>query len=314
MLYLISIKTEYVMHLSLVFFIFVGYQPCDPQVICNRVNHVSTCLEELNQLAAKRRSELEDSRELWVFFQEVEECEGWMREKISILTTQSCGKDLSSVLKLLQKHKSLAGELLARRALLQQTMKKGKQIVTQKRLHTAGINDKLMEVKEDWKILEDQAAMRLGHLQEALDFFQFSAEMDDQLAWLQDAYRLVSSDDFGHDEFSTQSLLKKHVRVREEVDKHRQNVVALRKHAIMLPLHYGEIEEVKERIQEVERVYSEVAEVAVMRQQWLNDALAVYRMFSEVNACELWIDEKEKWLNKMDVPERLEDVEVVAHR
>ncbi|XP_026769968.3 spectrin beta chain, non-erythrocytic 4 isoform X2 [Pangasianodon hypophthalmus] len=291
-----------------------GYQPCDPQVICNRVNHVSTCLEELKQLAAKRRSELEDSRELWVFFQEVEECECWMREKISILNTQSCGKDLSSVLKLLQKHKSLAGELLARRALLQQTMKKGKQILTQKRLHSAGINDKLMEVKEDWKRLEDQAAMRLGHLQEALDFFQFSAEMDDQLAWLQDAYRLVSSDDFGHDEFSTQSLLKKHIRVREEVDKHRQNVVALRKHAVVLPLHYGELEEVKERIQEVERVYSEVAEVAVMRQQWLNDALAVYRMFSEVNACELWIDEKEKWLNKMEVPERLEDVEVVAHR
>ncbi|KAK2848225.1 hypothetical protein Q7C36_009907, partial [Tachysurus vachellii] len=291
-----------------------GYQPCDPQVICNRVSHVSTCLEELKQLAAERRTELDDSRELWVFFQEVEECECWMREKISILNTQSCGKDLSSVLKLLQKHKSLAGELLARRALLQQTMKKGKQIVTQKRLHSAEINDKLMEVKEDWKILEDQAAMRLGHLQEALDFFQFSAEMDDQLAWLQDTYRLVSSDDFGHDEFSTQSLLKKHIRVRDEVDKHRQNVIALRKHAVVLPLHYGELEEVKERIQEVERVYSEVAEVAVMRQQWLNDALAVYRMFSEVNACELWIDEKEKWLNKMDVPERLEDVEVVAHR
>ncbi|KAG7247439.1 hypothetical protein CRUP_005335, partial [Coryphaenoides rupestris] len=46
-----------------------GYQPCDPQVICNRVNHVSTCLEELRQLAAKRRDELEESRQLWAFFQ-----------------------------------------------------------------------------------------------------------------------------------------------------------------------------------------------------------------------------------------------------
>lgn len=46
-----------------------GYQPCDPQVICNRVNHVSSCLEELKQLAVKRRSELEESRQLWAFFQ-----------------------------------------------------------------------------------------------------------------------------------------------------------------------------------------------------------------------------------------------------
>ncbi|XP_051952978.1 spectrin beta chain, non-erythrocytic 4-like isoform X2 [Xyrauchen texanus] len=291
-----------------------GYQPCDPQVICNRVSHVNTCLEELKQLAAKRRSELEDSRELWAFFQEVEESEAWIREKTSILANQSCGKDLSSVLRLLHKHKTLAGELLARRALLQQTMKKGKQILTQKSFGTAGIQERLMETKAEWKRLEDQAAQRLCNLQEAVDFFQFSTETDDVLAWLQDAYRLVSSEDFGHDEYSTQSLLKKHKGVRESIDKHRVQVVGLRKHMVGLPLHYRELDEVRARMTETEQLYTEVAEVAVLRQQWLHDALAVYSMFSEVNACEVWIDEKEQWLNKMDVPERLEDVEVVAHR
>uniref|UniRef100_A0A8C4FDW7 Spectrin beta chain n=1 Tax=Dicentrarchus labrax TaxID=13489 RepID=A0A8C4FDW7_DICLA len=219
-----------------------GYQPCDPQVICNRVNHVSSCLEELKQLAAKRRTELEESRQLWAFFQ-----------------------------------------------------------------------------------------------------------TDDLVAWLQDAYRLVSSEDFGHDEYSTQSLLKKHRGVSEAIDKHRLHVVALRKHMVALPLLFhlsfyifsfllplnvivfplssppvflrpllsspiSSLQEVQVRMGEVEQLYTEVIEVAVLRQQWLHDALAVYRMFSEVNACELWIDEKEQWLDKMEIPERLEDVEVVAHR
>uniref|UniRef100_A0A8C1TF12 Spectrin beta chain n=1 Tax=Cyprinus carpio TaxID=7962 RepID=A0A8C1TF12_CYPCA len=313
----ISIQADRVQTLNtaaLKFTTIEGYQPCDPQVICNRVNHVNTCLEELKQLAAKRRLELEDSRELWAFFQEVEESENWIREKTSILATQSCGKDLSSVLRLLQKHKTVAGELLARRALLQQTMKKGKQILTQKSFGTAGIQERLMEVKADWKRLEDQATQRLCNLQEALDFFQFSTETDDLLAWLQDAYRLVSSEDFGHDEYSTQSLLKKHRGVRESVDKHRVQVVGLRKHMVALPMHYRELDEVRARMAETEQFYTEVAEVAVLRQQWLHDALAVYRMFSEVNACEVWIDEKEQWLNRMEVPERLEDVEVIAHR
>ncbi|XP_048024508.1 spectrin beta chain, non-erythrocytic 4-like isoform X4 [Megalobrama amblycephala] len=313
----ISIQAERVQTLNtaaLKFTTIEGYQPCDPQVICNRVNHVNTCLEELKQLAAKRRLELEDSRELWAFFQEVEESEAWIREKTSILATQSCGKDLSSVLRLLQKHKTLAGELLARRALLQQTMKKGKQILTQKSFGTAGIQERLMEAKAEWKRLEDQAAQRLCNLQEALDFFQFSTETDDLLAWLQDTYRLVSSEDFGHDEYSTQSLLKKHRGVRESIDKHRVQVVGLRKHMVALPLYYRELDEVRARMSETEQLYTEVAEVAVLRQQWLHDALAVYRMFSEVNACEVWIDEKEQWLNQIEVPERLEDVEVIAHR
>ncbi|MEQ2162090.1 hypothetical protein GOODEAATRI_016248, partial [Goodea atripinnis] len=242
-------------------FCLPGYQPCDPQVICNRVNHVSSCLEELKQLAAKRRAELEESRQLWAFFQN--------------------------------------------------TIKRGKQILSEKSFGTAGIQERIMEVKDEWKNLEDQAAQHLSHLQEALNFFQFSTETDDQAAWLQDAYRLVSSEDFGHDEYSTQSLLKKHKGVTEAIDKHRLHVVALRKHMVVLPLQYREQEV---RLGEVEQLYTEVAEVAILRQQWLHDALAVYGMFSEVNACELWIDEKEQWLEKMEIPERLEDVEVVAHR
>uniref|UniRef100_A0A3Q1BPJ8 Spectrin beta chain n=1 Tax=Amphiprion ocellaris TaxID=80972 RepID=A0A3Q1BPJ8_AMPOC len=289
-----------------------GYQPCDPQVICNRVNHVSSCLEELKQLAAKRRSELEESRQLWAFFQELEESAAWIREKSSILGAQGYGKDLSSVLRLLQKHKTLAGELLAHRSLLQFAyVKKKKRTFLEKSFGTAGIQEHIMEVKGEWKRLEDQAAQRLGHLQEALNFFQFSTETDDLVAWLQDAYRLVSSEDFGHDEYSTQSLLKKHRGVSEAVDKHRLHVLALRKHMVALPLRYRD-QEVGRGV--VEQLYTEVAEVAVLRQQWLHDALAVYRMFSEVNACELWIDEKEQWLDKMEIPERLEDVEVVAHR
>uniref|UniRef100_A0A667YXW3 Spectrin beta chain n=1 Tax=Myripristis murdjan TaxID=586833 RepID=A0A667YXW3_9TELE len=313
----ISVQAERVETLNaaaLKFTTIEGYQPCDPQVICNRVNHVSSCLEELKQLAVKRRAELEESRQLWAFFQELEESEAWIREKSSILGAQGYGKDLSSVLRLLQKHKTLAGELLAHRSLLQNTMKRGKQILSEKSFGTAGIQERIMEVKGEWKRLEDQAAQRLGHLQEALNFFQFSTETDDLLAWLQDAYRLVSSEDFGHDEYSTQSLLKKHRGVREAIDKHRLHVVTLRKHMVALPLQYREQEEVQVRMGEAEQLYAEVAEVAVLRQQWLHDALAVYHMFSEVNACELWIDEKEQWLDKMEIPERLEDVEVVAHR
>lgn len=53
----------------LLIYCLLGYQPCDPQVICNRVNHVSSCLEELKQLACKRCADLEESRQLWAFLQ-----------------------------------------------------------------------------------------------------------------------------------------------------------------------------------------------------------------------------------------------------
>lgn len=63
-------KIFYNLFLSLLLiYCLLGYQPCDPQVICNRVNHVSSCLEELKQLASKRCTDLEESRQLWAFLQ-----------------------------------------------------------------------------------------------------------------------------------------------------------------------------------------------------------------------------------------------------
>uniref|UniRef100_A0A8C3QDY2 Spectrin beta chain n=1 Tax=Geospiza parvula TaxID=87175 RepID=A0A8C3QDY2_GEOPR len=313
----ISAQTERVQALNaaaLKFSELEGYQPCDPQIICNRVNHVQTCLEELEELAAKRRKELEDSRQLWTFFQEMEEAEAWIREKEKILAAKSCGSDLSSVLTLTNKHKTMLGELGNRRALLHQTMKKGEKILAKKSFSSVGIQEKMREVCLRWKKLEEITGLHQQRLEDALNFFQFSAETDDLVAWLQDIYRIVSSDDFGHDDYSSQALLRKHRAVVDEVEKHRAAVLALRKQLALLAPDHRQGVDIQIRVVEVEQLYGEVAEVAVLRTQWLQDALAVYRMFSEVHACEVWVDEKEQWLEKMEVPEELDEVEVVQHR
>ncbi|NWR11132.1 SPTN4 protein, partial [Paradoxornis webbianus] len=290
------------------------YQPCDPQIICNRVNHVRTCLEELEELAAKRRKELEDSRRLWTFFQEMEEAEAWIRDKEKILAAKGCGRDLSSVVALTAKHKAMLGELGNRRALLHQTMRKGEKILARKASGPAGVQEKMREVCLRWKKLEEVTGLHQQRLEDALNFFQFSAETDDLVAWLQDAYRIVSSDDFGHDDYSSRALLRKHRAVVDEVEKHRGAVAGLRRQLALLAPGHRQGVDVQIRVVEVEQLYAEVAEVAVLRTQWLQDALAVYRMFSEVHACEVWLDEKEQWLEKMDVPEELDEVEVVQHR
>ncbi|NXQ27290.1 SPTN4 protein, partial [Alaudala cheleensis] len=291
-----------------------GYQPCDPQIICNRVSHVRSCLEELQDLAAKRRKELEESRQLWTFFQEMDEAEAWIREKEKILSSRSCGRDLSSVLTLTAKHKTTLGELGTRRALLHQAMKEGEKILAKKPPSSAAVQDKMRDVCLRWKKLEEVTGLHQQRLEDALSFFQFSADTDDLLAWLQDCYRIASSDDFGHDDYSSRALLRKHRAVLDELEKQRGAVGALREQLALLAPEHRQGVDVQIRVVEVEQLYGEVAEVAVLRTQWLRDALAVYRMFSEVRACEVWLDEKEQWLQRMDVPEELDELEVVQHR
>uniref|UniRef100_A0AAY4BMI1 Spectrin beta chain n=1 Tax=Denticeps clupeoides TaxID=299321 RepID=A0AAY4BMI1_9TELE len=290
------------------------YKPCDPQVIRDRVAHMEFCYQELNQLAAERRARLEESRRLWKFFWEMAEEEGWIREKEQILSSDDYGRDLTAVVRLLSKHKAFEDEMSGRAGHLQQTVRGGEELVAANHFGADKIRDRITDVQEQWTSLERLSAIRKTRLQEASNMHQFQADADDLDAWMLDVLRIVSSAEVGHDEFSTQSLVKKHKDVAEEIGSYRPVLDALHEQARLLPAQHAESNEVKGRLSGIEERYKEVAELTRLRKQALQDALALFKLLSEANACEVWIDEKEQWLNSMQIPEKLEDLEVIQHR
>ncbi|XP_074501677.1 spectrin beta chain, non-erythrocytic 1-like isoform X2 [Sebastes fasciatus] len=291
-----------------------GYKPCDPQIIRDRVAHMDFCYQELSQLAAERRARLEESRRLWKFFWEMAEEEGWIREKEQILSSEDYGKDLTGARRLLSQHKAFEDEMSGRAAHLQQTIKQGEELVANDHFGADKIKERIQDIQEQWAALERLSAVRKARLQEACNQHQFQADADDIDTWMLDVLRIVSSVDVGHDEFSTQALVKKHKDVAEEIGSYQPVIEALHEQSRTLPPEKANSEEVQSRLAGIEERYKEVVELTRLRKQALQDALALYRMLSEASACEVWIDEKEQWLNSMDIPEKLEDLEVVQHR
>ncbi|XP_032845334.1 spectrin beta chain, non-erythrocytic 1 isoform X2 [Tyto alba] len=291
-----------------------GYKPCDPQVIRDRVAHMEFCYQELCQLAAERRARLEESRRLWKFFWEMAEEEGWIREKEQILSSDDYGKDLTSVVRLLSKHKAFEDEMSGRSGHFQQAIKEGEDMIAEEHFGSEKIRERIKDIREQWANLEQLSAIRKKRLEEASLLHQFQADADDIDAWMLDILKIVSSNDVGHDEYSTQSLVKKHKDVAEEIASYRPTIDSLHEQAKALPREHAGSPEVQGRLSGIEERYKEVAELTRLRKQALQDTLALYKMFSEADACELWIDEKEKWLNNMHIPEKLEDLEVIQHR
>uniref|UniRef100_A0A2K6M3S3 Spectrin beta chain n=1 Tax=Rhinopithecus bieti TaxID=61621 RepID=A0A2K6M3S3_RHIBE len=291
-----------------------GYKPCDPQVIRDRVAHMEFCYQELCQLAAERRARLEESRRLWKFFWEMAEEEGWIREKEKILSSDDYGKDLTSVMRLLSKHRAFEDEMSGRSGHFEQAIKEGEDMITEEHFGSEKIRERIIYIREQWANLEQLSAIRKKRLEEASLLHQFQADADDIDAWMLDILKIVSSSDVGHDEYSTQSLVKKHKDVAEEIANYRPTLDTLHEQASALPQEHAESPDVRGRLSGIEERYKEVAELTRLRKQALQDTLALYKMFSEADACELWIDEKEQWLNNMQIPEKLEDLEVIQHR
>lgn len=291
-----------------------GYKPCDPQVIRDRVAHMEFCYQELCQLAAERRARLEESRRLWKFFWEMAEEEGWIREKEKILSSDDYGRDLTSVMRLLSKHRAFEDEMSGRSGHFEQAIKEGEDMIAEDHFGSEKIRERITYIREQWANLGQLSAIRKKRLEEASALHQFQADADDIDAWMLDILKIVSSSDVGHDEYSTQSLVKKHKDVAEEITNYRPTIDTLHEQASALPQAHAESPDVRGRLAGIEERYKEVAELTRLRKQALQDTLALYKMFSEADACELWIDEKEQWLNNMQIPEKLEDLEVIQHR
>lgn len=293
---------------------FPAYKPCDPQVIHDRVQHLDLCYQELCSLAAQRRARLEQSRRFWNFLWEVVELDGWIREKEHIFSSLDYGKDLTSVLVLQSKHSAFEDELGARRANLEQVLAEGEQMIQSKHFGSPKVEECMDTITRQWQQLEELAAFRKQNLQDTQRFFQFQGDADDLKAWLLEAKRQMSGDDVGHDEYTTQRLLKKHNSLRNEAIKNGATIDALSKQANALPEELHNTPDIQRRLKDIKDLYMELMALAELRQKKLDDAMALYTIFSETDACELWMGQKETWLVDLEVPEKLEDLEVVQNR
>uniref|UniRef100_A0A3P9A8M7 Spectrin beta chain n=1 Tax=Esox lucius TaxID=8010 RepID=A0A3P9A8M7_ESOLU len=287
------------------------YKPCEPALVGEKVSLLGRAYEELGQLANVRRERLEDSRRLWQFLWELGEEAAWIREQEQILAGGDCGRDLTSSLHLLSKHEAFRDEMAARYGPLSNSIAAGQTLVEEGHFGAPECTERIKDVRAQWAHLEEMSQLREQQLKEAVALHQFQTDANDMEAWIMETLRQVSSQEVGHDEFSTQTLARKQREVEEEIQSHRTLIDSLHEQALSLPtVHANSPQGASSDWQR----YQELESLSAARRQALEGALALYRMYSEAGACQLWVGEKEQWLDGMQIPTKLEDLEVVQQR
>ncbi|KAE8288242.1 Spectrin beta chain, non-erythrocytic 1 Beta-II spectrin Embryonic liver fodrin Fodrin beta chain [Larimichthys crocea] len=291
-----------------------AYKPCEPGLVSEKVDLLGQSYDELGQLAGNRRERLEDSRRLWQFMWDLGEEAAWIREQEQILASGDCGRDLTSALHLLSKHEAFRDEMAARYGPLSNSIAAGEALINEGHFGAPEVTERIQDIQAQWAHLEETTKLREQSLKEAVALHQFQTDANDMEAWIMETLRQVSSQEVGHDEFSTQTLARKQREIEEEIQSHHPVIDSLHEQVQALPEAYLHYPEVDGRLPAIEQRYEELESLSAARRQALEGALALYRMFSEAGACQLWVEEKEQWLDGMEIPTKLEDLEVVQQR
>lgn len=86
--------------------------------------------------------------------------------------------------------------------------------------------------------------LREQRLKDAVALHQFQTDANDMEGWLLETLRQVSSQEVGHDEFSTQTLARKQREIEEEIQSHHPLIDSLHEQAQALPqafIHYPQV-------------------------------------------------------------------------
>nr|XP_030131249.3 spectrin beta chain, erythrocytic [Taeniopygia guttata]XP_032604878.2 spectrin beta chain, erythrocytic [Taeniopygia guttata] len=290
-----------------------GYRPCDPKVIRDRVSHLEMCRRELQVLAARRRALLEQSRSLWTCLWELDEAESWIKEQEQLYSSLDFGKDLPGVLLLQRRHAAFEAELRSRGGRLEQTLAVGEGLAAAGRA-AEQLQERGAAVRALWAQLEELAAFRRRGLREAEGFFQFQAEVEELAEGLQDARRRAAAEELGQDESRTLVLLRQHQELLDELAAAREQLDRLAQQAEGFPPELRAGPEAQSRLAALRELHAEAAALAERRGRQLQDALDLYTVFGESDACHLWMGSKETWLGELEVPQALEDLDVTQRR
>uniref|UniRef100_A0A914XEU2 Spectrin beta chain n=1 Tax=Plectus sambesii TaxID=2011161 RepID=A0A914XEU2_9BILA len=291
-----------------------GYKPVDPAVVDERMTLLQDRYAELLALAANRKARLEDNKRLCQYFWDVAELEQSFKELEQVLQSPDTGRDITSVSLLLAKHKNAENELESLERNMDSLVDQGNDLIKEEIPGSQAIEPRMRAVQEYYDRLRQLAALRRQRLTGGVDYYQFFTDADDVDAYLLDTLRVVSSDDVGKDEGTVQMLIRKHDDVSEELVGFQKHVDTLLAQADTLPVDAREHPDIRHRLETTQKRQNELADLAKLRKQRLLDALSLYKLFSDADSVEAWIDEKAKLLNTLQPGNDLEEVEIMKHR
>ncbi|NWT31853.1 SPTB2 protein, partial [Cardinalis cardinalis] len=266
-----------------------GYRPCPPEQLRARVAALERRYRGLSALSAQRRLRLERSRRLWKFLWDAGEEEAWMREQERLLRCPELGRDLPGALRMLSQLEAIRGALGGRAGPLQQLLERGRELLAQGAPDgAAGSVEAAPGSVESTPGSVESAAGSTGSAKPAESAAGSAARSA------------------GPPESKNASL--------ESPPASTEGPPASSTRASERPDGSAEPSGGPPRLAELERRHRELQERAELRRLELRDALGLFAARSEADACALWVAEREQWLLSMEIPERIEDLEVVQQR
>uniref|UniRef100_A0A8D0Q514 Spectrin alpha chain, erythrocytic 1 n=1 Tax=Sus scrofa TaxID=9823 RepID=A0A8D0Q514_PIG len=263
--------------------------------IVEKRDNVNKRFLNVEQLSAEHHEKLKEDYALFQFFQDLDNEEFWIEEKLVQVRSQDYGRDLHGVQNLLKKHKRLEGELVAHEPAIQNVLDMAATLGDKTTVGREAIQERLDQFVQHWEQLKELTKARGFQLGESLEYLEFMENAEEEEAWLSEQETMVAQGDSGDSLATTQSLLKKLEALENDFAAHEiqvQNVCAQGRD-ILSKEESQHKEEIATKIEALNEKTPSLAKAIAAWKSRLEDDHSFQQFNWKADVVETWIAEKE---------------------
>ncbi|KAL5013103.1 hypothetical protein ScPMuIL_011654 [Solemya velum] len=284
----------------------------DSESIVTRKTKINERYDHIKEYAIHRRNRLNEANTMHQFLRDIDDEEAWIKEKKLLVGSEDYGRDLTGVQNLRKKHKRLEAELASHEPAIQAVQEMGEKLINESDINTTDIRSRLEQLNHSWTELKEMAANRGQKLEESYAYQQFSANVEEEEAWITEKQHLLSGGDYGDTMAAVQGLLKKHEVFETDFQTHRDRCHYLQKEGETL-IEEGNhnAENISQRIKGLKSKMDALEEAAACRKAGLVDNSAFLQFIWKTDVVESWIADKETQVRSDDYGRDLSSVQTL---
>ncbi|EDQ91836.1 uncharacterized protein MONBRDRAFT_14504 [Monosiga brevicollis MX1] len=176
----------------------------------------------------QRRTALDASLALHRLLRDCADELSWIREKEPSVTTTMVGNSLTAVQNLQKKHTAVRAEIAGREKALTAVLQQADDLASRQPGDAAAIRSRRTELVSAWQALNEQAQARSDALANAVLVQQYLVDANEAEAWIAEKRSAAASENYGKDEDTASTLLKKHEGLTAEIRTYQKTIDALR--------------------------------------------------------------------------------------
>eukprot|EP00095_Tigriopus_kingsejongensis_P005059 maker-scaffold330_size203968-snap-gene-0.18 protein:Tk05059 transcript:maker-scaffold330_size203968-snap-gene-0.18-mRNA-1 annotation:"spectrin alpha chain" len=283
--------------------------------IKERLDELHRLWELLLSKLAEKGLRLQQVLVLVHFLRQRDEVMFWIRDKETFVTSSESGHDLEHVEVLQRKFDEFQKDMASQEYRVHEVCETADRLTGDQHPEYDQISSKKSELLEAWERLKKLSMARQEKLFGSQEIQKFNRDADETISWINEKDLLLSTDDYGKDLASVQTLQRKHDGLERDLAALSDKVGTLGKEADHLcQLHPENADEINGKKNEINSTWEALCTKAKERKQRLEESYLLHRFLADFRDLTSWINDMKSVISADELAKDVNGAEALLER